>query len=987
MPESWNKFMIVLLAVLFAAVCIPHIAYAQESEDCDMCHSDTELTMDRDGREVNLHIDLERYQDSVHGFFSCIDCHSDLDGVEFPHDTPLEKPECAMCHDDVAEIYDENLHGFKDKDNKWRAPGCDGCHTVHYVQPAAPSGEAQVNCGRCHSSIAREYAASFHGQKVVEGELLAPRCWDCHDSHALRGPEDPDSDVNRFNIPIMCGKCHKEGTEVTQKYDIPQEQILEHYSQSIHGEGLYTRGLTVSAVCSDCHTAHNIREHTDPLSSTNPDNIGETCKLCHARIEAVHDKVIRGELWQSDPQSLPVCSDCHQPHEIQGRKIGVTDGTCLECHGVNDSGIPNNPDIPQNLLVDLEDLRGSIHHTTSPGVSCAQCHTGIIRNWQERPCEVVTPKVDCSICHAEVVDQYSTGMHGLMRLDGNENAPDCTKCHGTHGILKKNNPASPTFPKNVPTLCAQCHRKGQPGAVHQEDWDKGIIESYAMSIHGKGLIESGLVVTAMCTDCHTAHHVLPGVDEDSSVNPKNIPDTCGKCHHGIQEQFEKSIHSRLVNDTDKRLPNCSDCHSSHTIERTDKADFREVITDQCGECHKETVESYFETVHGKASQLADERVALCQDCHGAHGILPPDSLDSTLSVKNVVETCGNCHEGSHRGFTRYLTHATHHDRDKYPVLYWTFKFMTTLLVSVFIFFGIHTLLWLPKSLQAMKHARELRKQVVGKKEFKRFTKIESRLHILVVISFLSLAVTGMTLKFAYMPWAQAVAGLLGGFEGTGLIHRIAAIITFYYFARHLLELILKTRRSGKSVGRLLLDKNSMVPNLQDFIDFYDTIKWFLGLGPRPNYGKWTYWEKFDYFAVFWGVAMIGFTGLMLWFPEFFTKFMPGQAINVAMIIHSDEALLAVGFIFTIHFFNTHFRPDRFPMDTVIFTGSLPVEELKEDRPRYYQELVETGELDKHLVEPMHPGEAKFFRRFGWVALTIGVALIVMIIWTEIFGYQ
>jgi cytochrome b subunit of formate dehydrogenase len=165
------------------------------------------------------------------------------------------------------------------------------------------------------------------------------------------------------------------------------------------------------------------------------------------------------------------------------------------------------------------------------------------------------------------------------------------------------------------------------------------------------------------------------------------------------------------------------------------------------------------------------------------------------------------------------------------------------------------------------------------------------------------------------------------------------------------------------------------------------MKWFVGLGPRPNYGKWTYWEKFDYFAVFWGVALIGFTGLMLWFPEFFTRFMPGQAINVAMIVHSDEALLAVGFIFTIHFFNTHFRPDRFPMDTVIFTGSVPVEELKEDRPRYYQELVEGGRLEEHLVEPMHPGEAKFFRRFGWVALIIGVGLILMIIWTEIFGYR
>ena len=96
------------------------------------------------------------------------------------------------------------------------------------------------------------------------------------------------------------------------------------------------------------------------------------------------------------------------------------------------------------------------------------------------------------------------------------------------------------------------------------------------------------------------------------------------------------------------------------------------------------------------------------------------------------------------------------------------------------------------------------------------------------------------------------------------------------------------------------------------------MKWFVGKGPRPNYGRWTYWEKFDYLAVFWGVAIIGFSGLVLWFPVFFTKFFPGWVINVSQIIHSDEALLAVGFIFTVHFFNTHFRPEAFPMDTVIF---------------------------------------------------------------------
>jgi cytochrome b subunit of formate dehydrogenase len=179
----------------------------------------------------------------------------------------------------------------------------------------------------------------------------------------------------------------------------------------------------------------------------------------------------------------------------------------------------------------------------------------------------------------------------------------------------------------------------------------------------------------------------------------------------------------------------------------------------------------------------------------------------------------------------------------------------------------------------------------------------------------------------------------------------------------------------------------MLPNGSDLKEAWQTLKWFIGLGPRPEYGRYTYWEKFDYFAVFWGVTVIGSTGLILWFPEFFTYFLPGWFINVATIVHSDEALLAVGFIFTVHFFNTHFRPDRFPMDTVIFTGRIPVEELKIDRPREYEEMIEARKLKGKLVEPLPPVVVKGMRIFGATALTIGIILILLIIWAEIFGYR
>jgi cytochrome b subunit of formate dehydrogenase len=182
----------------------------------------------------------------------------------------------------------------------------------------------------------------------------------------------------------------------------------------------------------------------------------------------------------------------------------------------------------------------------------------------------------------------------------------------------------------------------------------------------------------------------------------------------------------------------------------------------------------------------------------------------------------------------------------------------------------------------------------------------------------------------------------------------------------------------------------MLPNKNDWIDLKATIKWFIGMGPRPEYGRWTYWEKFDYFAVFWGVAVIGFSGLMLWFPEWFTLVLPGWLINVAQIIHSDEALLAVGFIFTIHFFNTHFRPDKFPMDPVIFTGRVPLDELRHDKPAEYEEFVEQAsdeERTRRIVGPAAPRTERLYRIFGFTALFIGLTLIALIVFTMLFGYR
>ena len=273
------------------------------------------------------------------------------------------------------------------------------------------------------------------------------------------------------------------------------------------------------------------------------------------------------------------------------------------------------------------------------------------------------------------------------------------------------------------------------------------------------------------------------------------------------------------------------------------------------------------------------------------------------------------------------------------------------------------------------------------REFVRFTRSQRAMHACMVISFLSLAMTGLTLKFSYTKWAAMVSRFLGGFQVAGFIHRTAAVLMFGVFVSHLYSLVHLKRREYKSWRALVLGPDTMLPTRQDLRQFLATMKWFIGMGPRPQYGRWTYWEKFDYFAVFWGIAVIGSTGLSLWFPIFFTRFLPGWFINVATVIHSDEALLATGFIFTVHFFNTHLRPEKFPMDTTIFTGHMPLAELKRDKPLEYESLVASGQLDAHMEEPQPEIVVRTIRMFAWIALGIGFSIVVWIIYAMLFAYK
>jgi len=196
---------------------------------------------------------------------------------------------------------------------------------------------------------------------------------------------------------------------------------------------------------------------------------------------------------------------------------------------------------------------------------------------------------------------------------------------------------------------------------------------------------------------------------------------------------------------------------------------------------------------------------------------------------------------------------------------------------------------------------------------------------------------------------------------------------------HFIGLGLAFHRRTCSARQWLLGPNSLVPRWKDARDVFGMFRWFLGLGRLPRFDRWTYWEKFDYWAEVGGSMIIGGSGLLLWFPEIAARVVPGWTFNIAMIVHGYEALLAIGFIFTIHFFNAHLRPGAFPVDEVIFTGTLPEHELKEQRPEEYQRLLDTGTLESLRVKSPDPSRRPLIVLVAVVSVSFGLVLLGLII--------
>lgn len=256
----------------------------------------------------------------------------------------------------------------------------------------------------------------------------------------------------------------------------------------------------------------------------------------------------------------------------------------------------------------------------------------------------------------------------------------------------------------------------------------------------------------------------------------------------------------------------------------------------------------------------------------------------------------------------------------------------------------------------------------GKKYFYRLTLNQRIQHVILAVTVVLLVLTGMPLKFHDASWAPYLYALFGGIKYAPLVHKFNGAILvglFFYHIGYLIYVISKfhiepKRQKGelkKYDSLKIVLTQCLVPNLKDAFDIRDLLKYLLFFtNKRPDGDNFTWKEKFDYWAPFWGMVIIGLSGLILWNKELFTQILPGGALNFLLIAHSDEALLAALFLFIWHWYNVHFSTSVFPMGTVFITGYLPEELMVEEHYQYYVEVMKKAGLENEILPP-HGGPA------------------------------
>ncbi len=650
---------------------------------------------------------------------------------------------------------------------------------------------------------------------------------------------------------------------------------------------------------------------------------------------------------------------------------------CERCHGSREFLLQAASDrnVGANLVVTRATLTGGPHER----VACAACHTGV----QFFPHEPqAARRVTCGRCHASQDSLWRQGVHGP-----HAGAPraSCVDCHGGHAVARAGFLPTAAGRQHMREACVRCH----PAQVSSAERD----------VHAD---------TIACTRCHGAHDMRPVPDPATRRIDVRLARACASCHVKEGTSYFADFHGRTaVRQALGRLPiagdtaaTCISCHGEHGIRRAADPTWKFAVADACTRCHDQYGTTYRDSYHGQASRVGSTRAAQCADCHTPHNVRPVSDTASSVAPGHEIQTCRKCHTEARGRFAGYQPHADPRNRRQNPVLFYVWAFMTSVLTGTMLVWGAHTLLWYRRTSIERRRAKAegrtphrdpqmpLDAALRGSGPYVwRFNLTFRIIHALIFATFFTLVITGLPLRFSCAVWAPGLMAILGGATQAGFIHRMAGLVVFGYFAAYAAYVTWRLWQEPKAIRRWL-GRDTIIMNLQDVKDAFTMVKWFFGRGPQPRFGRYSYMEKFDYFAELWGVGVIGFTGLMLWQPEFFARFFPGVAFNVAIIIHSYEAMIATAFIFTIHFFNVHLRPDKWPLDAVMFTGRATVQYMEEEHPlvaaQFAPDIATAAPSPRAVVDAPAPPPPRWMNVVGasggLVLLGVGLLMIGLILW-------
>ncbi|MBE2228841.1 MAG: cytochrome c3 family protein [Ignavibacteria bacterium] len=579
-----NIFVIFVPVLLVSGLLMFADSYSgfkkQSTDVCLSCHEDKDLTMDKGGKKISLFVNGEGYKKSVHNIAECEDCHENYNPDELPHSKTQSEVNCVSCHKESKPV-ETNVHA-KVK--------CYECHTKHDIKPAKEFAKEQTKsclschkqkniqhysqsvhaknnvtceschqgghnvkkiskqevastCGKCHGDHQKDFKNSIHSQVLNKGNKDAPTCTDCHGSHKIiRGKISVESQA--------CLDCHLDEKKFPGDGK-GSAKFVQHYKTSIHA-AVEKDGLLEAAGCVDCHGNHVIDSPDNPKASTNRARLMETCGKCHKETVANFRKSKHGQELAKGNKDAPTCTDCHGEHDIQSTllsndfsKINLTD-KCLSCH--KDGKIPHKNFKGEEELI--TGYQNSVHYTALKegnfdAPTCYQCHGAHEMESAANPESKISKKNIASTCgqsgcHTSQLTDYNGSIHEVGVSKGNNDAPTCNNCHGNHGIISKNVDNKLQKSKDIVTLCSDCH--GSVELVERNDLPTKITETFRESFHGLAL-RGGGKEAANCESCHGSHNVRPSTDSLSTINKKNLPETCGKCHPGATEVlFTSKIH-------------------------------------------------------------------------------------------------------------------------------------------------------------------------------------------------------------------------------------------------------------------------------------------------------------------------------------------------------------------------------------------------------------------------------------------------------------